>query len=113
MATYVALLRGVNVGKAKRVPMADLRDVLAGLSFDVECHPAAGGAAVLLTLRSDRTTWDETRQVRTSHGDIECPTLGVSRLRGRTLLPVGSTRIVGATLSNGVVTLTLVSAIAD
>ena len=31
MATYVALLRGVNVGKAKRVPMADLRDVLAGL----------------------------------------------------------------------------------
>lgn len=31
MATYVALLRGVNIGKAKRVPMADLRDVLAGL----------------------------------------------------------------------------------
>ncbi len=31
MPTYVALLRGVNVGKAKRVPMADLRDVLAGL----------------------------------------------------------------------------------
>jgi len=89
------------------------RDVLAGLSFDVECHPAAGGAAVLLTLRSDRTTWDETRQVRTSHGELECPTLGVSRLRGRTLLPVGSTRIVGATLANGLVTLTLVSVIAD
>ena len=31
MPTYVALLRGVNVGKAKRVPMAELRDVLAGL----------------------------------------------------------------------------------
>lgn len=31
MATYVALLRGVNIGNAKRVPMADLRDVLAGL----------------------------------------------------------------------------------
>lgn len=31
MATYVALLRGVNIGKAKRVPMADLRDVLAAL----------------------------------------------------------------------------------
>ena len=25
MPVYVALLRGVNVGKAKRVPMADLR----------------------------------------------------------------------------------------
>lgn len=31
MPIYVALLRGVNVGKAKRVPMAEMRDVLAGL----------------------------------------------------------------------------------
>jgi uncharacterized protein (DUF1697 family) len=31
MPTYVALLRGVNVGKAKRVPMAELRQVLADL----------------------------------------------------------------------------------
>jgi uncharacterized protein (DUF1697 family) len=31
MPSYVALLRGVNVGTAKRVPMAELRDVLAGL----------------------------------------------------------------------------------
>jgi uncharacterized protein (DUF1697 family) len=31
MPTYVALLRGVNVGKARRVPMAELRGVLAGL----------------------------------------------------------------------------------
>ena len=33
MTTCIALLRGVNVGKAKRVPMADLRDLLAGLGF--------------------------------------------------------------------------------
>ncbi len=33
MTTYVALLRGVNIGKAKRVPMADLRKLLAGLGF--------------------------------------------------------------------------------
>ena len=31
MPTCVALLRGVNVGGAKRVPMADLRALLAGL----------------------------------------------------------------------------------
>ncbi len=30
-ATWVALLRGVNVGKAKRVPMADWRALLTGL----------------------------------------------------------------------------------
>ena len=31
MTTFVALLRGVNVGKAKRVPMAEFRKLLAGL----------------------------------------------------------------------------------
>lgn len=33
MPTFVALLRGVNVGKAKRVPMADLRALLSGLGY--------------------------------------------------------------------------------
>ena len=30
---YAALLRGINVGKAKRVAMAELRDVVAGLGY--------------------------------------------------------------------------------
>jgi uncharacterized protein (DUF1697 family) len=33
MPKFVALLRGVNVGKAKRVPMAKLRAVLSGLGY--------------------------------------------------------------------------------
>lgn len=33
MATFVALLRGVNVGKAKRVPMAELRALLGRLGY--------------------------------------------------------------------------------
>lgn len=33
MPTFVALLRGVNVGKAKRVPMAELRTLLSGLGY--------------------------------------------------------------------------------
>jgi uncharacterized protein (DUF1697 family) len=33
MTTFVALLRGVNVGKAKRVPMAEFRTLLAGLGY--------------------------------------------------------------------------------
>jgi len=33
MPIFVALLRGVNVGKAKRVPMAELRALLSGLGF--------------------------------------------------------------------------------
>ena len=31
MPTYLALLRGINVGKAKRVPMAELKALLEGL----------------------------------------------------------------------------------
>jgi uncharacterized protein (DUF1697 family) len=33
MPTFVALLRGVNVGTAKRVPMAELRALLSGLGY--------------------------------------------------------------------------------
>ncbi len=33
MATHVALLRGINVGRAKRVGMEDLRGVFAGLGY--------------------------------------------------------------------------------
>jgi uncharacterized protein (DUF1697 family) len=32
-ATHIALLRGINVGTAKRVPMADLRELFAGLGY--------------------------------------------------------------------------------
>ena len=32
MPRFVALLRGVNVGKGKRVPMAELRQLLAALA---------------------------------------------------------------------------------
>ena len=33
MTAYVALLRGINVGKANRVPMADLRTMLTELGY--------------------------------------------------------------------------------
>ncbi|MEU7040876.1 DUF1697 domain-containing protein [Streptomyces varsoviensis] len=55
MTTYVALLRGINVGKHNRVPMATLRDLLTGMGCvavrthlnsgnAVFTHPAASGA---------------------------------------------------------------------
>lgn len=34
MTTAIALLRGINVGKAKRVAMAELREVIQGLGFE-------------------------------------------------------------------------------
>ncbi|HEY7858221.1 MAG TPA: DUF1697 domain-containing protein [Candidatus Nanopelagicales bacterium] len=43
--TYVALLRGVNVGGNRKVPMAQLRDCLAALGFtDVRTYLQSGNA---------------------------------------------------------------------
>jgi len=50
MPTFVALLRGVNVGKAKRVPMAELRTLLspAGLHTAwLRCSTAATPCSTL------------------------------------------------------------------
>ena len=43
--TYAALLRGINVGGSRKVPMADLRDLLTGLGLDgVRTHLQSGQA---------------------------------------------------------------------
>ncbi|KUJ69746.1 hypothetical protein ACZ90_08980 [Streptomyces albus subsp. albus] len=45
MTTYAALLRGINVGGGKRVPMPELRDVLAGLGHTgIATHLQSGNA---------------------------------------------------------------------
>jgi uncharacterized protein (DUF1697 family) len=45
MTRYVALLRGINVGRNKQLPMADLRKLLSGLGYDdVKTHLRSGNA---------------------------------------------------------------------
>ncbi|PSK81206.1 uncharacterized protein (DUF1697 family) [Murinocardiopsis flavida] len=47
MARYIVLLRGINVGGRQKVPMADLRALLAGLGYtDVRTHLQSGNAVV-------------------------------------------------------------------
>ena len=42
---YLALFKGINVGRAKRIAMADLRRVLGGLGYtDVATHQQSGNA---------------------------------------------------------------------
>lgn len=53
MTRYVALLRGINVGRNKRIAMSDLRALLAGLGYeDVASYLASGN--VLFTTSSAR-----------------------------------------------------------
>jgi uncharacterized protein (DUF1697 family) len=51
MPRFVALLRGVNVGKAKRVPMAELRTLLAGLGYTGVATLLNSGNAVFRAAR--------------------------------------------------------------
>ncbi len=45
MTTYAALLRGINVGGSKKVPMAELRTLMEGLGHaDVRTHLQSGQA---------------------------------------------------------------------
>jgi uncharacterized protein (DUF1697 family) len=45
VATLIALIRGINVGPSKRVAMADLRDLLAGLGYsDIRTHLQSGNS---------------------------------------------------------------------
>jgi uncharacterized protein (DUF1697 family) len=56
MPTYIALLRGINVGKAKRVAMAELREIVAGL----------GHANVRTLLNSGNVVFDHPRKLSSS-----------------------------------------------
>ena len=50
MPKYVALLRGINVGRHNRVAMADLRELLIGLGYgDVRTHLQSGNAIFTTT----------------------------------------------------------------
>jgi uncharacterized protein (DUF1697 family) len=53
MPRFVALLRGVNVGKGKRVPMAELRKLLSALGYrDVQTLLNSGNAVFESAARS-------------------------------------------------------------
>ena len=74
MPTFVALLRGVNVGKAKRVPMAELRALLSGLGYT--------GVATLLN--SGNAVFHAPRGTPAKHSaDIAAASPPNSRLRCR------------------------------
>lgn len=61
-STYIALLRGINVGKAKRVAMDDLRQVIESLGFTNPRTLLNSGNAVFSSARAlKRTTAEDLR----------------------------------------------------
>lgn len=59
MASHVALLRGINVGGRNKVPMADLREVVASLGHTGVSTYIQSGNVLFSTARSDTTALAE------------------------------------------------------
>ena len=55
MATWVALLRGINVGGANKLAMSDLRELVTSLGHTAVSTYIQSGNLVLTTPRSDRS----------------------------------------------------------
>jgi uncharacterized protein (DUF1697 family) len=53
MTTYAALLRGINVGGSRKVPMADLRALMEGLGYDDVRTYLQSGQATFATGHGD------------------------------------------------------------
>ncbi|MFI1830811.1 DUF1697 domain-containing protein [Streptomyces sp. NPDC020412] len=60
---YAALLRGINVGGHRKVPMAELRSVIADLGHrDVVTHLQSGNAAFTAAAAADEAAGDAVRR---------------------------------------------------
>jgi hypothetical protein len=86
---------------------------LAGIVLDVETHTLGTASGVSCEVRLDRSTWEGSRAVPTEHGTIECPDLGLLRVRAGTVIPSGATRLVGVGVEGGEATLVLLTVRAD
>lgn len=63
MPTYVALLRGINLGRSRRLAMADLRSLLEGLGHgEVRTHLQSGNAIFTAPTRSAATVEKQVEQ---------------------------------------------------
>ncbi|MER7466470.1 DUF1697 domain-containing protein [Streptomyces sp. NPDC097981] len=81
---YAALLRGINVGGAKKVPMAELREVLAGLGHtDVQTYLQSGNAVFASTQKDTAALARELEQaVEARFGfTVACLVVDGARLR--------------------------------
>ncbi|OLB79206.1 MAG: hypothetical protein AUI14_11055 [Actinobacteria bacterium 13_2_20CM_2_71_6] len=72
--TYVALLRGINLGRTRKVPMADLRRWLGELGYgDVRTHLQSGNAVFTSDQRPDELVRQiEKRLADELDFDVEC-----------------------------------------
>lgn len=79
MTTYAALLRGINVGGRRKVPMAELRELIAGLGWTgVRTHLQSGNAVFTVPSGQDggpRAARDRLEGAVAEHFGFDVPCL--------------------------------------
>ena len=100
----------VEVAEKAAIGNPIVKTVLDGVSFDVEAVECAGGASLVCDVRLDEASWRGSRLVETRHGAIECPSIGVRRVAGTLVVPVGGTVVAGLWIDGDQATVALLSA---
>ncbi|NJX15263.1 DUF1697 domain-containing protein [Tamlana crocina] len=76
MTTYIALLRGINVGGQKKVPMADLRGLLSKMGLkNVKTYIQSGNVVFQSSEEDIRILENEIRSAILKHFSFEVPVL--------------------------------------
>lgn len=84
MPRYVVLLRGINVGKAKRVAMADLRNLLGDLGYTAVKTVLNSGNAVVTGPAAEPAEQAARIEAAIDHGlgmDVRCVVLTAEHVR--------------------------------
>jgi uncharacterized protein (DUF1697 family) len=77
--THVALLRGINVGGRGRVPMPELRSLMAELGHADVATYIQSGNAVFTSDRDPSTLADELEQAITERMNVSCGVVVITR----------------------------------
>ena len=76
MQTYIALLRGINVSGQKKVPMAELREVLTKTGFsEVQTYIQSGNVVFKSSERDTNSLEERIKTAIKTHFGFDVPTL--------------------------------------
>lgn len=80
MNTYIVLLRGINVGGHKKVPMAELRELLTKTGFEsVKTYIQSGNVMLQSSELNNATIEQKVKQAIASHFGFEVPVMARTR----------------------------------
>lgn len=82
MKTYIALLRGINVGGQRKVPMAELRDLLNKNGFsDVKTYIQSGNVIFKTREKTSTQTENKIRKAIETYFGFEVSVMVRTRLQ--------------------------------